>query len=72
MLFIWSSQLEYETLLHHFFNILKCDGVQFVCGAPLVHCYKDSRCIGKLTLALFLLVLISKHLVAFIQVLQQV
>ncbi len=53
-------------LLCHFFGTLRCVGVQFVSGAPLVCCCKASCCIGSCILALFILVPISKHLVASI------
>jgi len=67
-----SSSLVLETLLHYFLGTLRCDGVPFVSGASLVCCYRDSSCIGRFILALVLLVPISKHLVAFVQVLQEV
>jgi hypothetical protein len=43
------------------------------CNLLVVHpCYKESHHIGRLALALLLLVLISNYLVAFAQVLQEV
>jgi hypothetical protein len=49
--------------------------MQFVSGAPLARCDDHCRaqsCIGALILALFLLVLISKHLGVSVQVLLEV
>jgi hypothetical protein len=64
--------LVFETLLHCFFGTLRCDGMSFVSGASIVHCCRDSCRIGRFILALLLLLPISKHLVAFVQVLQKV
>jgi hypothetical protein len=37
MLISWSSQWVFEILFHYFIGTLRCDGVQFVRGAPLVY-----------------------------------
>jgi hypothetical protein len=60
---------------HHFHDTFKCVVLQFVSGAPLTHCDGHCRaqpCINALILTLFLLVLISKHLWASIQVLLKI
>jgi hypothetical protein len=64
-----------EMPLRHFYETFKCVAMEFVSGAPLAHCddrCKAQSCIGALILALFLLVLISKHLGVSAQVLLEI
>jgi hypothetical protein len=59
------AQVVLEMPFRHFHGTLKCVAMLFVIGAPLACCDDRCRvelCIDALTLALFLLVLISKHL----------
>jgi hypothetical protein len=69
------AQVILEMPFQHFYGTFKCVAMQFVSGAPLVHCDDCCRaqsCIGALIVALFLLVLISKHLGVSIHVLLEV
>jgi hypothetical protein len=59
------AQVVLEMPLHCFHGTFKCVAMQFVNGAPLAHCdnrCKAQPCIGALILALFFMVLTSKHL----------
>jgi hypothetical protein len=58
------AQVVLEMPCRCFCGTFKCVVVQFVSDAPLAHCddhCKAQFCIGALILALFFMVLISKH-----------
>jgi hypothetical protein len=73
--FFCFAQVVFEMPICCFHDTFKCVVVQFVSGATLSHCddrCKAQPCINVFILALFLLVLISKHWGVFIQVLLEV
>jgi hypothetical protein len=73
--FSCSTQVVLEMPFCYFCDTFECVAMQFVNGAPLTHCndrYRAQLCIGAFILALFFMVLISRHLQVSIQVLLEV